>query len=443
MKSSLYKRFNPMGSILLIAAAVFVFGLLALFIVFYSPECLGVRGESYRVGEAYEFNRFTFDGENISITIPEKGWLVPGYIRDSVYGVVVLGNGTYTIKGDSPDSGAFTSVFMPISPDGFKVLRDGLILQQRYSSAAISYAENIFAQSVKHSVFTLKIFNITRMYPPPANMLSGFINRHDGKIIPFSENLSLPGNSGRSGPSGFTRNVFTVLSLFIATTLLASAIYMLTVEHPHHVKNAYGAFVELLPGPGLTVSGLILFHLLMAWFAKGNVSDLLGRLCDTALAVVVLAFIFRKKQRYFNVYLNPSALVSGGFLGLGTALLALFLAALELPQHMLPITVEGLIFALVTAAGTEFVFRGIVQTYLCSRFSAIVGLFGTPVVLGLIHLVTSLHYANPTSASVIQSLVAVPLGAFIPGYLFYRTRSLVPGTVFSAVIGLVPPLLIF
>jgi hypothetical protein len=442
MKITMLRRLNPVGSIMLMVTAVLVFGVFTVMLVLYNPDCFGIQTTGYMIDEVYEFNDFTYETEQFKLSIPNKGWLVPGYLKDDVYGVALLGTGSFSIKNQAPLEGSFDSAFLNVNPEIYQAFRDGLVLEQSYNSQAISFAQKVFQESLLNSSLLLDIFNIKRLYPPAQQAaMSGYIKLPDGSIIPLKENIT-DEQPGRNSSDILNKSLI-VLGLIIMIVIVSSCIYILTVDVIHQGKSVYDTMACFMVKPYLTLPALCLVYVFVLLISKKSGLRYIEQTGFIALSVLAFIASMRKKRRYVKFLFTWKGFASGGFLGLGLSAISLFLVSMGLPKSMMPFTVKGGLFALIYCLSREFLLRGIIQTHIESRLSGVAGLFLTPLLLGLSSLIVLLLTGNMGQTALIQAVVVTPLTAFIPGYLFYRTRSLVAGTVFCTVVDYLPPLLIF
>ncbi|MDI3534374.1 MAG: hypothetical protein PWQ82_739 [Thermosediminibacterales bacterium] len=458
MKRSLVYTFNPLGAVLIVLLIIIVSGSLALLLLISNPDSFGIVTNDFSFNEVYSFQKFDFSSDFISFSIKDAGYLIPGYIDDSVYGITIIGNGSYVLK--SPDKelqGSFDALFMPLSPERYMQIRDGFLVKKIYNSEPLEKARKIFEEN-KTSFFHIVLFNHIRSFIPDPDIYLGSIYSQNRGMIRFIEaknvtfipekgekiNFRNPKACSEYPPNNLLP--ITFLGLIIITLIFSLTIYILTLDL-NTKKNSY-LFKDInskaqktnLQLTILIISFVVVFSLNTLYHILNN-SDLIYPI----FAALSLVIMMKKGYTFLGIGINNSNFLRCVFLGLIIAIMGILIGSMGvIPRGLDTPPVKLILVSFLIGLSKEIFFRGFIQNSLEKAFGFLPSLLITPFLIGLLHFIPNLLLPNGVdSSSLFNSFAVIPSVSFILGYSFYKTRSLVPSTIFQTLINLVPLTLIY
>ena len=130
-------------------------------------------------------------------------------------------------------------------------------------------------------------------------------------------------------------------------------------------------------------------------------------------------------------------------LGTTLGILGFFMGTLHLPQGFHPIKLSVLLLPLIISLCREIISRSFIQTTLEKYIGQWAALIATSLLSGVPYLAYGLFYIGSEPEIWLNSLLAIPSVSLIAGYIFIKTRSILGGTIFNAVLMILSSILIY
>ena len=120
---------NPFGIILITIISLIILGFVILLFISYGQSGLGILNYGFSINEIYCFDNLELEGEYINFKIDEAGYLIPGYKRDMVYCIVVLGEGNFHLNTPTDDiENSFKALYIPLQPKDYHTSQNLIII---------------------------------------------------------------------------------------------------------------------------------------------------------------------------------------------------------------------------------------------------------------------------------------------------------------------------
>ena len=457
----IYKRFpflkdpikNPLAIITITIITLILLGFLILSFTTYGESGLGMLNHGYSINEIYSFHNLELQGEYISFKVDETGYLIPGYRKDLVYCFVVLGNGSFELETPTGTvESPFSALYIPLQPKDYLYLRENLILDTVCSTPVIETANMIMNEN-STSFFHAKLFNQVRTYPPPSDNLLSIIYTEDYGIVKYIEakNVLFKPEKGQSVSFKHEQNVPTYppiraynclgVGIISMTAILLIGAFLITLDVSKENKKSNYVYIDKKIEWAMFAT-LTLSYFLILTLSKAYNPDI-----EFFLYPIAAAFsIYIKHRQGYNLYelgLNWDYPYRNIVLGITLGILGFFMGTLRLPSGFHPLKFSAFFLPLLISFSREVIFRSFIQTTAEKHFGRWVALGSTSLLASVPYLLYGLIFAGLGPELWINSLFAIPSVSLISGYIFLKTRSILGGTIFNAVLMILSLILVY
>jgi len=444
---------NPFGIILITIISLIILGFVILLFISYGQSGLGILNYGFSINEIYCFDNLELEGEYINFKIDEAGYLIPGYKRDMVYCIVVLGEGNFHLKTPTDDiENSFKALYIPLQPKDYLYLRENLILNKTCNAPTIEAANKIMREN-NTAFFYAKPFNQIRTYPPSSDNLLSVIYTEDYGKVKYIEakNVVFKPETGKKitfkheqdVPAYPPIRVYNCLGIGILgmTSILLIAAFVVTLDIAKKTGHENYVFIDPKTEWGV-FSALTLSYLLVLILSKAynlNIEIFLY------LVAAALSIFIKFKQGYDlkELGFNWDYPLRNFILGTTLGILGFFMGTLHLPQGFHPIKLSVLLLPLIISLCREIISRSFIQTTLEKYIGQWAALIATSLLSGVPYLAYGLFYIGSEPEIWLNSLLAIPSVSLIAGYIFIKTRSILGGTIFNAVLMILSSILIY
>lgn len=444
---------NPFGIIIITIVSLIILGLVILLFITCSKSGLGILNYGYSINEIHCFNNLELEGEYINFKLENGGYLIPGYRKDLVYCMVVLGEGNLELKTPTGNiESPFTALYIPLQPKDYLFLRENLILDKTCNAPTIEAAKKIMRDN-STAFFFSSPFNQIRTYPPSSDNLLSIIYTEDygkvkyieaknvvfkpeiGKKITFKHEQDVP-----AYPPILVYNCLGI-GILGMTSILMIAAFVITLDITKKTAQESYVFVDTRTEWGF-FSALTLSYFLVVILSKAYNLNIEVLLYPIAAA---LSIFIKYKQGYDlkELGFNNDYLLRSILLGIALGVLGFFMGALHLPQGFHPFKLSVLLVPLIISLFREVIFRSFIQTTLEKYMGQWRALIITSLLAGLPYLAYGLFYIGSFPEIWLNSLLAIPSVSLIAGYIFIKTRSIIGGTIFNALLIILSSVLIY
>jgi len=455
LKISLIHNYNPLGAVLMVIIFLIIMGLLTFVLFFYDFTNLGIPGVAYKVDEVYALEKFEFKTDYIEFSLKDKGYLIPGYRNNSVYGVVIIGDGDFLLKHPTEKlKGNFTSLFIPMHPEEYQVFREKLILTRVYDSKIIKKGEKTFNKGLQ-AFFHYKLFGNERFYFKPLNTFMasmetekfGYAHYTEGDTVTFTSEkkdtteMDNPLSASEYPPSGTIP--FSVMVIGLYTALLMGTVYILTVDLPF---KAFWTKNRIQADPREAFVLIISFAIYLLFAVIDLKSSLHFTTYLKPVMVMGISLITCSFYKYdFNrIGLNTTHVSRGLLIGFVLALLGFFLSAMSIPKTIHPPFWKALLIPIFQITQQELYFRGIIQTYLEYIVKPIWSIVITPCIHSLLYVIPLLFiHQNPGLSALFHGLVIIPATGLVVSFMYYKLKSIFPGIIFMVTLLVLSNIVVF
>jgi len=455
LKISLIHNYNPLGAVLIVVIFLIILGLLTFSLFFCGFTNLGNLGVAYKVDEIYALEKFEFETDYIEFSLKDKGYLIPGYQNNSVYGVVIIGDGNFLFKHPAETlKGNFASLFIPLYPEEYQVFREKLILTRVYDSKIIEKSKKTFNKGLQ-TFFHYKLFGNERFYFKPLNTFMasmetekfGYTHYIEGDLITFTSEkkdttaIDNPLSASEYPASGTIPLSIMVIGLY--AVLLMGTVYILTVDIPFRafwIKDR----IQADPREAFAVLVSLAIYLLF------TVIDLKSSLHFTAyLKPVMVMGISLFTCSFYNynfnrIGLNFTHLSRGLLIGFALAFLGFFLSAMSIPKTIHPPFWKALFVPIFHIIQQELYFRGFIQTYLEYVAKPIWSIVITPCIHSFLYVIPLFFiHQNPGLSALFHGFVIIPATGLVVSFMYYKLKSIFPGIVFMVTLLVLSNIMVF
>lgn len=424
---------------------------MAFWVSFSEHKCIGAVSPRFTFKEVYISEQWDFYIDRHAFSLPEESLVIPVYYKEDFCGIVLLQN-NYSFNNNnslltiSTEKNTYnvTSAFLSIDYDAFQQLKgDTLFLPLEESS--YYYKKRLFSSAAQQIRFPeMKGFLYTQVYLPPPGSYSLYLE--NGLL---RQNFTLP-YSGK-------KLIWCLIYFSSVFFIIIMVIQILTMDlHPSN------KLLQLLEDTPPTRQELLLaLGLLTAVFFAENLF-FTSLPFDTQIPFSKIGFYFLLAAAFF--FLSSKGVVSLQEISLkglhlDRSLTLPFLASFiltafstfQLPSGTAPGLTYGklalsFLFYCSYALSQELFWRFYFQTFLERLWGKWPALILTPLIVSVVFLLKLFCRDNAmplATQDLLNLFFFLPLTFFIPGYIYYRCRSLLSSTLLHALFLMLPEVLTF
>lgn len=409
---------NYLVSLIILLAIIAVLAAVAFFLAYYLPGTFAVPPFSYETKELYSFEPWTFKLDDLEVSYPEGGLILPLYRDEKQEAAIIFADGEYKFFGQPLSDQDPAGIFMVINENSFEEIRGCVIFLPSDDTETKLKVNRIYEQQLGLPVIWKKVIPLT-FVPAAGSTYYYFISESGELLLPPVLNEHPKKLYGSLG-------LYTILTIIV---LLMITIFSLDHRPSRYWESLYQT------RPGKTALRLTAAVAILA--LGGELLPILSGLPEYSLlsgyVLAIALFMILSYYRIIKVWdigLNRNALLNGYFMAIAVALMFMIITR-GVPQQLSFTgikSVAGLVYSIfIIGLARELVWRGYIQTILGRQWGAAAGLLLTALLAGLVHFVT-VALASPGLLSypytLVELLILAPGSAIVLGYLYLRTENI-------------------
>lgn len=428
-------KINHFVALMITLGIVFILVLGAFFLATSFPGALGSPPIQFEIKEIYEFEPWRFTLNDLEISFPRGGKIVPLYVEEKQKAALFWGFAEY----HSPEP-------LPLNnPGGFFVAIDYEILEKQRGDILFMPVENTQQRITVRDILRRQLWLPViwqggvpiSFFPHGEAVYYYFLDRQGNPVLPplLDEDPLLVYMSAL---------LYAMIFLVIVLVL-----YIFSLDHHFSVywKNL---FAYLPPR-----AALLAVPLMVALALGGELLPVYFDFPELTLASgyaggLLLFFILARYRRIDSADLGVrrETLRYGYVMALG-CIAMIFVVTWGIPREILfkgwPTVADFALLFLLVGLPRELIWRGFIQTTLSRRLGAAGGLFVTVLMAGGVHLLLLLVRSPWLLAypyAFIEAAVLVPGLALVLGFLYLRTENIISCALLHALLIFLPRILV-
>jgi len=420
--------------ILLVLTTVLVISAFAITAFF--PESLGQEPYSYEAESICDFEPWSIQQNGLYVLFPDGGTIITLQQTDYIRSVLLVGDGTFRMKGENLDSDSTGGLFMVIDNNLFDEMRgDNIFTPVEEQRRLNNYSEIAEKQKGIPAIWE-DIMPLT-FHAEEGVIYYYFISQDGEPLLPPETKV-------------VTENLAATFSLYIILTLIV--ILLITIFSPDYRYSRYWIHLRKT-SPGF-LSLFLIPIMLLIYYASEIMPVLYGwpdnyAAFGYAAAILTAILLHRFKLiDYLDFGLRRDKIGNGYF----TAVFIGFLIIMSIRGLPEGVDLDGghalsglpLIFLLL-ALPREMIWRGYIQTFLSRLLGPNVGLLITIILAAAVHfalIMTTEEWMIFYPYTYLEVAVLVPGIAAILGYLYLRTENILSCALLHSLILFLPGLII-
>jgi hypothetical protein len=400
-----------------------------------NPDNLGVLDKPLEVRDMYISETIVYITDLFSVTYPEGGFIVPGYMEGQIWGFTIYGRGQYEIiprnsKGISVENellklfqGKTNSILVQLHPSKFQEFRDFVLIEQTFNTQVKEYAEDIFHGS-GNNLPGFEVFGTRRVFLPSYGDVLVSLTTEDSHFIKVADNsrsfLEINGirypierenNYVYSPLNNIKRYIFYSLIFILIITLIT----LLTLDIKKKEKSLVQRIVTSKEVGYLALYLLLLFILDQFTFYSFAIMG---------LVVISSCVVFKVPLKNIGFTYNntmPSLVIA-----LVVSFIIIFVSKLKGPGIFISTPQAAILWMirmfLLYYLPRELFYRGYVQGTIDRLTNRLAAIFIVPLIISIIWILPLALYGSIGNNILIASLLLMPM-EFINSYTYYKTRN--------------------
>jgi membrane protease YdiL (CAAX protease family) len=411
-------RYNYLVTLIILLIIVAVLCAAAFLLVLYMPGALAAAPFSYDTKETYDFEPCSFKIEDLELSYPDGGLILPLYRHEKQEGALILAEGDYSVSGETADDPAPAGIYIIAEEKYFEEMRECVLHIPAEDPGARLEMEQLYGRQPGLPVIWRSMIPLT-FVPDAEEIYYYFLSRDGEPLWPpvFRE------------PRGKIYVSLALYSIFTLIVLLIISVFTLDRRRSRYWDKLYRAppgnpALAAVAAVTLLVLGGEMLPFLSGWPGQSAVSGYL------AAAGLLLFLLYNKNIELWELGIARETL-GQGYLPAFAAALALMILTRGFPQKIIPAgpgaVALPLLLILLIALARELIWRGFIQTTLGRRWGAPAGLLLTALLAGLLHFAVVAVESPSLLAcphTLVELLVLVPGSAVVLGYLYLRTENI-------------------
>lgn len=435
-------------------AMVFAISLLAIILVLTIPVDLGAPYEMLQAGDSYIFDPWEISLGRLHISFPDGGVLVGAYRRGELTGLVLLGEGIAIFSTDELDSEfPVSQVVLQAHPSEMSVLRGQTYIEPRVLPESMQQADALLKRIASREP-VLEVFGTKKVFVPRRGVMRAELFSPEQQqayymqaartvwALPDEMPLIIANPAALRYPP-HDQFLFSLSILSVMVAAVAAGVVFVTPHYTHAI-HLFNKRAHLF----WPLSLVIIHSLTEAYLEHLELSSLvmLGWRVMVVAAILWVADCYEHTTEFLG--LRREGIWSAIGVGVLCGFLLYLCGSIALPDGLNEINLGELVYQLITILITralfqELLWRGLVQGSLRQRLSGIASIAITTALASLASLAPAVISGQYSTSVYIQSFFIVPLGAFILGFVYERTRSLYAPIATATILGLAPLILHF
>lgn len=396
------------------------------------PGPLGVAPFQLEVKEIYEFEPWTFAVDELVVTFPEGGIIVPGYKDEKQEAVLLIGEGRYQAPKGVAMPRRAKGLYLMINQELFEEKRGDTIFVPVEDWKIRNEALQLFSEQPGLPVIWRS--GIPLVFIPHGQSAYYYFLDASGK--PSMPPVSLTTPWGIYGTA-------LVYALMILIAILTMLVFSLDYKPSRYWLSMHSSRPGLIStaaalGAALLALGSELLPVLKDWPDYSIVAGY-------GLAVLVLLILAWSKRIDFLNFGIRLTTVKNGYLSAFAAIAILILLTRGIPRFF---TLESTASALklfvplfMLALVREGIWRGYIQTTFSRSLGPGAAILLTAALAGLVHYVvlrTGSPWMMQYPYTLIETAVLVPGSALLLGFLYQRTENILSCALLHSLIIFLP-----
>lgn len=437
LMTTIYK--NPVGRTLLGLIFAFLFGTVSLFLTIFAPNQLGMVDAPFQIREIYQFDQWTINYNFLTLEFPEGGYIIPGYRKDRISSMLIIGKGMATFeasnsfKGDThidfPIVDQVSEVVIPIHHEDFDRLKRDTI----FVEAEITYPTHYILERLESSkglLFNISVMGFNRnLLPTPRSVMLRLISAQNGdvyyiedKIVSLrSDNLNYTFNHpiGESLYPAPNTHFLNILYNLMLTFAFLGLIAFLTTDYENKIDTQ--RYLDTIPAI-IHVLVFTLYIFLVKWL---SLKFSLGYIIQLVLYIIPVIYLG------YWLYISKVPLSSVGitiekfFKSIFIAIIIFYLLFISITFELIPPSFYGIISLLlrfILIIFIQFQLRGFIQNTLDALTGKYVGLVITSAIVTLFFIIDPIFFNEKSNLHLI--FIGYFCLSTLISYAYQRTSSI-------------------